>query len=414
MSRVSRRVGAITESATLAVDAKAKALQAAGEDVIGFGAGEPDFPTPRAHRRGGGRGVPRPSQPPLHARRRAARAARRHRGQDRPRLGLRRRAAQVARHERRQARGLQHVPDAARPRRRSAAAGAVLDDVPGGHRARRRCVRGRCPPPEARVPGHGRPARSRLDARARRRCCSCRRATRPARCTRRPRSRRSAAGPSSTASGSSPTRSTSTSRTATTGSRRCRRSFPSSPTRCVVLNGVAKTYAMTGWRVGWMIGPRDVIAAATNLQSHSTSNVANVSQRGRARRGERRPRSRRRRCAPRSSVAGGVMHELLAGDPGCHVPRAAGRVLLLPVVRRRARPRDRRPHAARHVSSCASSCSTRPRSRSCPARRSARRVTRVCRSRSATTTSARACERIAKLLARDPAGNRAGAERTGV
>jgi aspartate aminotransferase len=49
--------------------------------------------------------------------------------------------------------------------------------------------------------------------------------------------------------------------------------------RCVVLNGVAKTYAMTGWRVGWMIGPPDLIRAATNLQSHSTSNVANVSQR---------------------------------------------------------------------------------------------------------------------------------------
>lgn len=48
---------------------------------------------------------------------------------------------------------------------------------------------------------------------------------------------------------------------------------------CVVLNGVAKTYAMTGWRVGWMIGPADVIKAATNLQSHLTSNVANVSQR---------------------------------------------------------------------------------------------------------------------------------------
>jgi aspartate aminotransferase len=48
---------------------------------------------------------------------------------------------------------------------------------------------------------------------------------------------------------------------------------------CVVLNGVAKTYAMTGWRVGWMIGPDDVIKAATNLQSHATSNVANVSQR---------------------------------------------------------------------------------------------------------------------------------------
>ncbi|HEV2361136.1 MAG TPA: pyridoxal phosphate-dependent aminotransferase [Acidimicrobiales bacterium] len=49
--------------------------------------------------------------------------------------------------------------------------------------------------------------------------------------------------------------------------------------RCVVLNGVAKTYAMTGWRVGWMIGPPDVIEAATNLQSHMTSNVNNVAQR---------------------------------------------------------------------------------------------------------------------------------------
>jgi len=48
--------------------------------------------------------------------------------------------------------------------------------------------------------------------------------------------------------------------------------------RCVVLNGVAKTYAMTGWRVGWMIGPPDVVKAATNLQSHATSNVCNVAQ----------------------------------------------------------------------------------------------------------------------------------------
>ena len=48
---------------------------------------------------------------------------------------------------------------------------------------------------------------------------------------------------------------------------------------CVVVNGVAKTYAMTGWRVGWMIGPEDVVKAATNLQSHATSNVSNVSQR---------------------------------------------------------------------------------------------------------------------------------------
>jgi len=49
--------------------------------------------------------------------------------------------------------------------------------------------------------------------------------------------------------------------------------------QCILVNGVAKTYAMTGWRVGWMIGPKDVIAAASNLQSHLSSNVANVSQR---------------------------------------------------------------------------------------------------------------------------------------
>lgn len=48
--------------------------------------------------------------------------------------------------------------------------------------------------------------------------------------------------------------------------------------KCVIVNGVAKTYAMTGWRVGWMIGPNDVIKAATNLQSHATSNVNNVAQ----------------------------------------------------------------------------------------------------------------------------------------
>ena len=54
---------------------------------------------------------------------------------------------------------------------------------------------------------------------------------------------------------------------------------PSLADRCIVLNGVAKTYAMTGWRVGWMIGPADVIKAATNMQSHATSNVNNVAQR---------------------------------------------------------------------------------------------------------------------------------------
>jgi aspartate/methionine/tyrosine aminotransferase len=54
---------------------------------------------------------------------------------------------------------------------------------------------------------------------------------------------------------------------------------PAMADRTIVLNGVAKTYAMTGWRVGWLIGPTDVVKAAANLQSHLTSNVANVSQR---------------------------------------------------------------------------------------------------------------------------------------
>ncbi|NII50043.1 aminotransferase class I/II-fold pyridoxal phosphate-dependent enzyme [Frigoribacterium endophyticum] len=49
--------------------------------------------------------------------------------------------------------------------------------------------------------------------------------------------------------------------------------------QAILVNGVAKTYAMTGWRVGWMVGPADVIAGASNLQSHLTSNVSNVSQR---------------------------------------------------------------------------------------------------------------------------------------
>jgi aspartate/methionine/tyrosine aminotransferase len=57
------------------------------------------------------------------------------------------------------------------------------------------------------------------------------------------------------------------------------RAVPELADTAIVLNGVAKTYAMTGWRVGWLVGPTDVVKAATNLQSHLTSNVANVSQR---------------------------------------------------------------------------------------------------------------------------------------
>ena len=99
---------------------------------------------------------------------------------------------------------------------------------------------------------------------------------------------------------------------------------------CVVLNGVAKTYAMTGWRVGWMIGPRDVVKAATNLQSHATSNVANVSQRAaiaalngslEAVEEMKVAFDRRRR----------TMVGMLNDIDGVRLPGAAGRVLRLPL-----------------------------------------------------------------------------------
>lgn len=54
---------------------------------------------------------------------------------------------------------------------------------------------------------------------------------------------------------------------------------PSLADRTILVNGVAKSYAMTGWRLGWMVGPADAIKAAANLQSHLTSNVSNISQR---------------------------------------------------------------------------------------------------------------------------------------
>ncbi|HUF83516.1 MAG TPA: pyridoxal phosphate-dependent aminotransferase [Acidimicrobiia bacterium] len=93
---------------------------------------------------------------------------------------------------------------------------------------------------------------------------------------------------------------------------------------CIVLNGVAKTYAMTGWRVGWMIGPPDVVAAATNLQSHSTSNVANVSQRATitAVSGDLEAVAMMRAAFDRR---GSLMYELLNAIPGvsCMAPQGA-------------------------------------------------------------------------------------------
>jgi aspartate/methionine/tyrosine aminotransferase len=94
--------------------------------------------------------------------------------------------------------------------------------------------------------------------------------------------------------------------------------------RCIVVNGVAKTYAMTGWRVGWMIGPPDAIAAATNLQSHSTSNVSNVAQAAAlaAVSGDLGAVAEMRRAFERR---GRTMHAMLTAIPGvtCLEPQGA-------------------------------------------------------------------------------------------
>ncbi|MGH3870913.1 MAG: pyridoxal phosphate-dependent aminotransferase [Pseudonocardiaceae bacterium] len=102
--------------------------------------------------------------------------------------------------------------------------------------------------------------------------------------------------------------------------------------RTIVLNGVAKTYAMTGWRVGWMIGPTEVIKAATNLQSHLCSNVCNVAQ-----------------CAALEAVSGSLdatvadmrtafdrrrrtIVELLSAIPGVQCPTPRGAFYAYPAV----------------------------------------------------------------------------------
>ena len=99
--------------------------------------------------------------------------------------------------------------------------------------------------------------------------------------------------------------------------------------RCVVLNGVAKTYAMTGWRVGWMIGPPDVVKAAANLQSHATSNVANVSQAAAlaAVTGDLSAVAEMRAAFDRR---GRTMVRLLSGIPGVHVLEPQGAFYAFP------------------------------------------------------------------------------------
>ncbi len=99
----------------------------------------------------------------------------------------------------------------------------------------------------------------------------------------------------------------------------------------LVLNGVAKTYAMTGWRVGWLIGPSDVVKAATNLQSHLSSNVANVSQRAAlaAVAGDLTAVEQMREAFDRRRR---LMVELLSGIEGLTVPTPQGAFYAYPSV----------------------------------------------------------------------------------
>jgi aspartate/methionine/tyrosine aminotransferase len=102
--------------------------------------------------------------------------------------------------------------------------------------------------------------------------------------------------------------------------------------RSVVLNGVAKTYAMTGWRVGWLIGPADVVGAATNLQSHATSNVSNVSQAAAAAAvsGDLEAVAMMRSAFDRRRR---LIHELLNEIPGVRCPEPEGAFYAFPSLR---------------------------------------------------------------------------------
>jgi aspartate/methionine/tyrosine aminotransferase len=276
--RISARIGGIAESATLAVDAKAKALKAAGRPVIGFGAGEPDFPTP----------------PAIVA---VAQAA----------------CADPKNHRYSPAAGLPELKEAiaaktARDSGYRVAANQVLV-TNGGKQAVYQAFATLLDPgdevllpapywttyPEAITLAGGKPVDVVTDAAA-----SYLPSVAQLEAARTDRTKVllwcSPSNPSGAVA--PPELVTEVGRWAlehgiwvvtdeiyehlvydgvTAVSMPV--AVPELADTCVILNGVAKTYAMTGWRVGWMIGPADVIKAAGNLQSHLSSNVCNVAQR---------------------------------------------------------------------------------------------------------------------------------------
>jgi aspartate/methionine/tyrosine aminotransferase len=275
--RTSARLAAIAESATLAVDAKAKALKAKGENVIGFGAGEPDFPTPQ------------------HIVDAAAAAC-----------------GDPKQHK--------YTPAAGLPELREAIAAKTLRDsglacqasqvlvTNGGKHAVFTAFAALCDPgdevlcpapywttyPEAITLAGGVPVIVDTDE-----STGFLATIEQLEAARTPRTKALLFVSPDNPSGAiySPEQVEAIGRWAVEhgvwvltdeiyehlvyGDHR----FVSMPTvvpeladQCIIVNGVAKTYAMTGWRVGWMIGPADVMKAAINFQSHSTSNVSNVAQ----------------------------------------------------------------------------------------------------------------------------------------
>ncbi len=277
-NRISARIAAVSPSATLAVDAKAKALQAQGESVIGFGAGEPDFPTPDAV---------------VAAAEAACREPKNH----------------------------HYTPTAGLPELREAIAAKTLRDsglvvapsqvlvTNGGKQAVANAFAALCDPgdevlvlapywttyPESIILAGGVPVVVVTDA-----ASGFRATVDQLEAARTPRTKILLF-----VSPSNPTGAVYPKEEIEVLGRWAVEHgiwvvtdeiyehlvygdavhhsmpvvVPELADTCIVVNGVAKTYAMTGWRVGWMLGPPDVISAATNLQSHETSNVANVSQR---------------------------------------------------------------------------------------------------------------------------------------
>lgn len=314
MKRTSALLASIAESATLAVDAKAKALKAAGEDIIGFGAGEPDFPTPDY-------------------------------------------IVEAAAEACRQTKNHKYTPAAGLPELREAIAAKTLRDsnytveagqvlvTNGGKHAVFTAFAALCDPgdevicpapywttyPEAITLAGGVPVEIATDE-----TTGFRVTVAQLEAARTPRTKALVFVSPDNPSGAvyTPDEVEAIGRWAVEngvwvitdeiyehllyGDSR----FVSMPAvvpelanQCVVLNGVAKTYAMTGWRVGWMIAPPDVIKAAINYQSHSTSNVCNVAQAAAlaAVTGDLRAVSAMREAFARR---GSTMHRMLNEIPG--------------------------------------------------------------------------------------------------